>query len=69
MEKKEGEWFETTVRHSCPLNPLLFTIYVAEVDEILRKAQAEGVVVGKKKVWSLTFANDLVIVAKSERER
>jgi hypothetical protein len=44
MEEKEGEWFETTkgVRHSCPLNPLLFTIYVAKVDEILRKAQAEG---------------------------
>jgi hypothetical protein len=25
-------------------------------------------VVGREKVWSLTFADDLVIMAKSERE-
>jgi hypothetical protein len=68
--EKEGEWFETTkgVRQGCSLSPLLFTIYVADVDEMLRKAQAAGVVVGREKVWSLTFADDMVIVAKSERE-
>jgi hypothetical protein len=69
MGEKEGEWFKTTkgVRPGCPLSPLLFTIYVADVDEMLRKAQAGGVVV--EKVWSLAFANDMVIVAKNERER
>jgi hypothetical protein len=47
--KEEGEWFETTkgVRQSCPL---LFTIYVADMGEILKKAQAGGSVVGRKKV-------------------
>jgi hypothetical protein len=35
--EKEGEWFETIkgVRQGCPL---LFTIYVADMDEMLKKA-------------------------------
>jgi hypothetical protein len=42
---------------------------VADVDEMLGKAQAEGVVVGREKVSNLAFADDMVIVAKNERER
>jgi hypothetical protein len=47
--KEEGEWFETTkgVRQGCPL---LFTIYVADMGEMLKKAQVGGSVVGRKKV-------------------
>jgi hypothetical protein len=47
------------VRQGCLLSPVLFTISVADVDE---SARGGGV------VWSLAFADDLVIVAKSERE-
>jgi hypothetical protein len=56
------------VRQGCPLSPLLFTIHVEDVDEMLTKARGGGVVVGREKVWSLAFANDMVIVAKSERK-
>jgi predicted DNA-binding protein (UPF0278 family) len=37
---------------------------VADMDEMLNKGQS----VGREKVWSLPFADDVVIVAKSERE-
>jgi hypothetical protein len=49
MGKEEGEWFETTkgVRQGCPL---LFTIYVADMGEMLKKAQVGRSVVSRKKV-------------------
>jgi predicted nucleotidyltransferase len=56
------------LRQGGSLRPLLFTIYVEDMDEMLKKAQAGWSVVGREKVWSLASADDLVIVAKSERE-
>jgi hypothetical protein len=38
------------------------------MDEMLKKAQAGGTVVAREKIWSLVFADDLVVMAKSERE-
>ena len=35
---------------------------------MFRKAQTGGVVVDKEKVWSLAYADDLVIVAKKKEE-
>jgi hypothetical protein len=44
------------------------TLYVANIDEMLKKAQLRGSVVGREKVWSLAFLDVLVTVAKSEKE-
>jgi hypothetical protein len=44
------------VRQECPLSPLLFTVHVADIDEMLKKGQAAE------------SAVDLVMMAKSERE-
>jgi predicted enzyme related to lactoylglutathione lyase len=50
----------------CPLSPLLFTIYVADIEEMLKKAQAGGSVVSREKIWSLALADDLVICSSKE---
>jgi hypothetical protein len=47
---------------------LLFTTYMAIMEKILKKAQAGGSVDFREKVWGVVFGDDLVIVAKSERE-
>jgi hypothetical protein len=41
---------------------------VADMDEMLKKAQAGKSVVKREKVWSLAFADDMVIVGKSVKE-
>ena len=61
-------WTVRGVRQGCPLSPTLFNIYVAGLEEELRKGQAGGIVVGERKVWSLTYADDIVLMADREEE-
>ena len=67
IETKE---FLTTkgLRQGCPLIPILFALYIADLDQVLEKGQAGGVVIGKYKVMSLAYADDIVILAKTVRE-
>ncbi|XP_033177358.1 uncharacterized protein LOC117151815 [Bombus impatiens] len=41
---------------------------MAGLEEELRKGQAGGIVVGERKVWPLTYANNIVLVADREEE-
>ena len=70
VNRIESESFYTNrgVRQGWPLSPALFATYPGDIDEIFRKAQTGRVVVGKEKVWSLAYADDLVIVAKKREE-
>ena len=56
------------VRQGCPMSPTLFALYLSDLDEKLAAGQAGGVVVGKTKVWTLAYADDVAMVAKEERE-
>ncbi|KAH0821274.1 hypothetical protein GEV33_001517 [Tenebrio molitor] len=64
-----SECFKTYkgVRQGCPLSPSLFAAFIGDMEEMFRKGQAGGVVVGKEKVWSLAYADDLVVLAKEEK--
>lgn len=62
----EGESFRSHkgLKQGCPLSPLLFAIYIADMDETLRRNQIGGLVVGGKKIYSLAFADDITLLAR-----
>ncbi|XP_043583227.1 golgin subfamily A member 6-like protein 22 [Bombus pyrosoma] len=64
----EAFWTVRGVRQGCPLSPTLFNIYVAGLEDELRKGQAGGIAIGGRKVWSLTYADDIVLMADREEE-
>lgn len=64
----EEFWTERGMRQGCPLSPTLFNVYVMDLEEEMRKGQAGGVVVGKEKFWTIVYADDVVLLARSETE-
>ena len=63
----ESFWTETGVRQGCPLNPLLFILFIllADIEEYLRKRQEGGIAIGNKRVYALAYADDLWIIAET----
>jgi len=49
------------------MSSTLFNIYLMDLEAELRKEQAGGMVLGKEKFWSITYADDIVLT-KSEQE-
>lgn len=59
MELKKG------VRQGCPLSPTLFNVSLADLEEEMKKVQEGGVVLGKKKIYSLSYADDVALISTS----
>ncbi|XP_076301434.1 uncharacterized protein LOC143219315 [Lasioglossum baleicum] len=66
--EEEGEyfWTERGVRQGCPLSPLLFTLLLADIDEELEKGGWGGVKVGGRKIHTLSYADDIALLAEEE---
>lgn len=69
IRTKEGmtRFFQTRkgVKQGCVLSPLLFNIYIADIDYYMEKRGIGGIKLGRERIWTLAYADDLVIVAKS----
>lgn len=54
------------VRQGFVLSPQLFNLYVAELDKRLRNRKIGGVKLGIERIWTLSYADDMVLVAKNK---
>lgn len=61
-------WTSQGVRQACPLSPIRFSIYMTDIEEYLNGGKRGGVVICKMKIWSLSYADDIVVFAKIKQE-
>jgi len=46
----------------------LFNIYLMDLKIEMRKEQTEGIVMGKEKIWSISYTDDIMLLAKNKQE-
>lgn len=67
-EAGEGFWTARSVRQGCPLSPLLFNLLIADLEEEMGKVKWGGIELRGRKVYSLAYADDIVLLAEEEDE-
>lgn len=58
-------WTRKGVRQGCVLSPLLFNLYIADIDRELKRRGIGGIAIGKERIWTLSYADDIVVLAKN----
>lgn len=54
------------IKQRCMLNPRLFNMYIVDLDSYLHKRGIEGISLGNVRIWSLAYADDVVLIAKNK---
>lgn len=47
------------VRQGCVLSPLLFNLYMAEIEERMKNQGIGGVGIGKMRIWNLAYVDNI----------
>lgn len=65
-ELGESFWTEKGVRQGCPLCPMLFNILTADLEEKLGKVKKGGIKIGEKRICTLAYTDDMVLLVEEE---
>lgn len=66
-KKSKEFWINKKVRQGYSLSPTLFTLYMANLEELIKTDQVGGIVIGREKIWALVYADDIMLLVKDER--
>lgn len=58
-------WTKKGVRQGCVLSLLLFNLYIADIDREMKKRGIGGLAVDRDRIWTILYADDMVIVTKN----
>ncbi|XP_020298257.1 uncharacterized protein LOC109862594 [Pseudomyrmex gracilis] len=59
-------WVGRGVRQGCPLSPDLFNLLLVDLEEKVKKGSWGGVKIKGEKIYSLAYADDIVLLAEEE---
>ncbi len=55
-------------RQGCPLSPLLFNLFIADLEYYLKRNQVGRVTIKGIKVWLLAYADDMVLLVEKPKQ-
>ena len=65
-EVSEEFWTELELRQGCPLSPLLFAVFIANIEEVFERGLEGGISVGGSRFWTLAYADEILVIAREE---